>query len=99
MKSYDQNLEIHVNIPEQRDFSDGVEVAKMTRDFLEECSEKFNACKLKHIFAYDTTEDTGLRQIYDISYILSGQIEHVMVSANPNICIQRTKLTLPTIST
>jgi hypothetical protein len=87
MKSYDQNLQIYVDIPEQRDLSDGVEVAKMTRDFLEECSKKFNAFKLKYIFAFDPTEETGLKQIFDISHIISLHLDHVMVSANPNICI------------
>ena len=61
MKSYDHTLEVYVNIPEQRDLSDGVEIAKMTREFLEECSEKFNAHKLKYIFAFDSSEDSGLR--------------------------------------
>lgn len=74
MRSSLQSLDIFVDIPEQRDLSNPIEVAKMTRDFLNECSEKFGSNKLKHMFIADTNEETGLKQIFGVGTILSNRI-------------------------
>jgi hypothetical protein len=70
----------------------------MTRDFLEECSEKFYVHKLKYIFIFDPSTESGLHQIFDVKFILDNRIDNVIVSLNLNICVHRTsKLNLPNI--
>tara|TARA_B110000285_G_scaffold198019_1_gene230135 strand:- start:55 stop:375 length:321 start_codon:yes stop_codon:yes gene_type:complete len=78
-------LQIYVDVPHDKDLADEVVVAKMTRNFLRECETKFNASNLKYIFVMDGSKDKELQTIFDVRYILNNEIEHVMVSANPNV--------------
>ena len=78
-------LQIYVDVPHDKDLADEVLVAKMTRNFLRECEQKFNVCNLKYIFVIDGSKEKELKTIFDVRYILNNEIEHVMVSANPNV--------------